>query len=245
MITLKRPESRNALGKQLIAELCAALDTIRQEATTRAVVFRSDCPGVFCAGADLKERANMSQQEASEFVNKLRSTFTSIQQLPMATIALVEGAALGGGAELALACDFRYCGLDATFAWPETRLGIIPGAGGTQRLPRLVGPTRAKDLIFTGRHVSSTEAQQLGLACHVSSEGRAMADALKFAAQLAGAAPLAMRAAKAAIDDGASTDLHTGLRLEQHCYGMILNSRDRMEGLLAFKEKRKPAFTGT
>ncbi|GLC57629.1 hypothetical protein PLESTB_001247800 [Pleodorina starrii] len=167
VISLSRPAARNAIGRQLLRELAEALDTVRQERTTRCVLVRSVVPGVFCAGADLKERATMSQSEAAEFVSRIRRTFTELQDLPMPTVAVVEGLALGGGAELALACDIRVMGSDASMAFPEAQLGIIPGAGGTQRLPRIVGASRAKELIFTGRRVSGAEALALQLADHV------------------------------------------------------------------------------
>lgn len=245
VLQLQRPDARNALGRQLITELIQCLDTIRQEKSTRVLLIKSSVVGVFSAGADLKERATMSLQEAQEFVMKLRSTFSTIQNLSMPTVALLQGPALGGGAELALACDFRVCSSSTRFAWPETRLGIIPGAGGTQRLPRLIGPTRAKELIFTGRNVDAQEALSLGLACKVlGSETEAEEAARKLAGDIAASAPVALRMAKAAIDDGFAVDLATGLKIEEHCYSQTLRTDDRWEGLRAFKEKRKPVFTG-
>lgn len=139
----------------------------------------------------------------------------------------------------------RSAGTSASFAWPEAKLGIIPGAGGTQRLPRLVGLARAKELIFTGRRVSAAEALGLGLACRVEEDSNAEAAAFALAGQVAACAPLALRMAKAAIEDGCNTDLETGLKIEQHCYAQLLNTQDRFEGLAAFREKRKPRFTGT
>jgi methylglutaconyl-CoA hydratase len=152
-LSLSRPEARNSIGRQFLRELKECLYTVAQERTTRCVVVRSTVPGVFCAGADLKERAVMSQAETAQFVRELREAMNQLDTLPMPTVAVVDGFALGGGAELALACDVRVAGRDAQFAFPETRLGIIPGAGGTQRLPRIVGTSRAKELIFTGRWV--------------------------------------------------------------------------------------------
>lgn len=162
----------------------------------------------------------------------------------MPTIAAVDGFALGGGAELALACDLRVCGHSAQFAFPETRLGIIPGAGGTQRLPRLVGATKAKELIFTCKRVDTQEALKIGLADHASEEASSEEAALKLAREIAQAGPLALRMAKKAIIHGMQVDLHTGLRLEEAYYAQVIPSKDRLEGLQAFAEKRQPQFTG-
>lgn len=185
VLTLRRPRARNALGRQLVRELSEALDTLRQEPTTRAVLLASAAPGCFCAGADLKERATMTAAEAGEAVGGLRRLMASVAALPMPTIAVLEGAALGGGAELALACDLRVAGAGAALGFPEARLGIIPGAGGTQRLPRLVGAAAAKELVFTGRRVGGAEAAGMGLVDHCVEEGRAMERALEIAADIA------------------------------------------------------------
>ncbi|GLC34564.1 hypothetical protein PLESTF_000021400 [Pleodorina starrii] len=244
VISLSRPAARNAIGRQLLRELAEALDTVRQERTTRCVLVRSVVPGVFCAGADLKERATMSQSEAAEFVSRIRRTFTELQDLPMPTVAVVEGLALGGGAELALACDIRVMGSDASMAFPEAQLGIIPGAGGTQRLPRIVGASRAKELIFTGRRVSGAEALALQLADHVVPDDQVYNRALQLAEQIVRSAPLSLRQAKAAVNRGLEVDLHTGLAMEEALYAQLLPTRDRLEGLKAFAEKRKPEYKG-
>lgn len=161
-LSLTRPEVRNAIGRQLLRELREAINNLSRERTTRCVIVRSTVSGVFCAGADLKERSTMTQQEAAAFVHDLRSAITELENLPMPTVAAIDGFALGGGAEIALACDLRVSGRDAQFAFPETRLGIIPGAGGTQRLPRLIGRSRAMELIFTAKKVDAHEAFRLG-----------------------------------------------------------------------------------
>jgi len=185
LLSLSRPDARNALGRQLVRELAEALDTLRQERTTRCVLVRSAVPGCFSAGADLKERAAMTQTEAAECVASLRRLMGAVAALPMPTIAVLEGYALGGGAELALACDLRVASAAATLAFPEARLGIIPGAGGTQRLPRLVGLSAAKELVFTARRVAAEEAAGMGLVDHCVEEGRAMERALGLAADIA------------------------------------------------------------
>ncbi|KAH7621499.1 hypothetical protein Ndes2526B_g03840 [Nannochloris sp. 'desiccata'] len=244
LLSLTRSEAKNAIGKQLLKELQEAINNLRQENSTRCVVIRSTATGVFCSGADLKERAAMSQQESALFVQDLRATFSALAALPMPTIAAVDGFALGGGAELALACDLRVCSRNAQFAFPETRLGIIPGAGGTQRLPRIVGSTRAKELIFTGRRVDAPEALRIGLVDHFADEDNSETAALSLARDVAAAAPIALRMAKAAVDWGLETDVQTGLRIEEACYAQVLPTKDRLEGLKAFKEKRSPNFQG-
>lgn len=228
----------------MLRELVEDLGQLRREGTTRCLIVASALQGVFCAGADLKERATMTDQETAEFVTQLRAAFNALECLPMPTVAAVEGLALGGGAELALACDLRVAGAEAHFAFPETRLGIIPGAGGTQRLPRVVGRTRAKELIFTGRRVAAQEAASIGLVDHAVGAGGAEERALALARDIAGGGPLALRMAKAAIDGGMDMAMGAGLRYEEACYAQVIPSADRVEGLRAFKEKRQPKFTG-
>lgn len=244
VVSLTRSSAKNAIGRQLLRELQEAINTLRQERTTRVVVLRSACPGTFSAGADLKERATMTQAETAEFVSSLRRTFTELAGLPMPTIAVLEGYAFGGGAELALACDLRVADTRAQLAFPEARLGIMPGAGGTQRLPRLVGLSTAKELIFTARRVCGSEAVQLGLVDHCVEEGKALERALELAREVAQSAPLSLRAAKAAISQGVEVDLATGLKLEEYLYAQLIPTRDRLEGLKAFAEKRKPSYIG-
>lgn len=245
VLSLNRPAAKNALGRQLLRELAESLDLLRQERTTRCLIFRSLVPGAFCVGADLKERAAMTQHEAAEFVSLLRRTFTEIEALPMPTIAVIEGYALGGGAELALACDLRVAdGEAAVMAFPEARLGIIPGAGGTQRLPRLVGPSKAKELIFTAQRISAPAASAMGLVDHLTEAGGAFPRALALARDIAQAAPLSLRLAKSAIVQGLDVDMHIGLKMEESFYAQLIPSKDRLEGLRAFAEKRTPRFTG-
>eukprot|EP00879_Flechtneria_rotunda_P020179 GHRR01021220.1.p1 GENE.GHRR01021220.1~~GHRR01021220.1.p1 ORF type:complete len:262 (+),score=91.38 GHRR01021220.1:407-1192(+) len=244
VISLSRSDAKNAIGRQLLRELQEAINTLRQERSTRCVIIRSTCEGTFSAGADLKERATMTQAEAAEFVNTLRRTFTEMAALPMPAIAVLEGYAFGGGAELALACDLRIADTTAQLAFPEARLGIIPGAGGTQRLPRLIGLSAAKELIFSARRLSGSEAARLGLVDHCVEKGKAMERALEVAREIAQCAPLSLRAAKAAINLGIEVDLGTGLKMEEAVYTQLLPTKDRMEGLKAFAEKRTPKYTG-
>lgn len=186
----------------------------------------------------------MSPCEVREFVNSLRSTFLSFEALSIPTIAIVEGAAFGGGLELALSCDLRICGENATFSLPETGLAIIPGAGGTQRLPRIVGKSRAKELIFTGRRFDAVEAVTMGVVNYCVPAGEAYKRALELAQEINQKGPLAIRMAKKAINQGMEVDLSAGLAVEEECYEQVLHTQDRLEGLAAFAEKRKPVYTG-
>jgi len=220
------------------------LHELKFDKDTRVVILRSSDSGVFCAGADLKERATMTQPEVSQFVHSLRSAFTEMEQLPMPTIAAIDGVALGGGLELALACDLRVASSDSKLGLPETGLAIIPGAGGTQRLPRLIGAAKAKELIFTGEVLAAIKAQSLGVVQHVTDAGKSYDKALEIARQILPKGPIAIRMAKAAIDQGSGVDLTTGLFIEQACYAQVIPTKDRLEGLQAFKEKRPPKYKG-
>uniref|UniRef100_A0A0E0GAJ6 Enoyl-CoA hydratase n=1 Tax=Oryza nivara TaxID=4536 RepID=A0A0E0GAJ6_ORYNI len=265
---LERPEARNAIGREMLQGLRSAIEKVKADATANVVLLASSVPKVFCAGADLKERRLMSPCEVREFVNSLRSTFLSFEALSIPTIAIVEGAAFGGGLELALSCDLRICGENATFSLPETGLAIIPGyvfkmalyfckAGGTQRLPRIVGKSRAKELIFTGRRFDAVEAVTMGKKNHYDMyvliagvvnycvpAGEAYKRALELAQEINQKGPLAIRMAKKAINQGMEVDLSAGLAVEEECYEQVLHTQDRLEGLAAFAEKRKPVYTG-
>ncbi|MCK9905687.1 enoyl-CoA hydratase-related protein, partial [Frankia sp. Cpl3] len=190
----------------------------------------------FCAGADLKERRAMSEQQVQLFVRTIRDTFSELDRLPKPVIAAINGIALGGGTELALACDLRVLSETAEMGLTETSLGIIPGAGGTQRLPRLIGKGKAKELIFTARRVSSTEALEIGLVNRVVQAENVMSAALELAQQIVQNAPIALAQAKFAIDYGLEADLATGLAIESNAYQVTIPTKDRLEGLEAFKE---------
>jgi methylglutaconyl-CoA hydratase len=178
-ITLDRPKA-NAMGSTMLQQLSETLDTLEQtDTSTRCVVVTSSLANVFSAGADLKERANMTMEEASVFVTRLRNTMQRLSQLAIPTIAAIEGVAVGGGLELALAADLRIAGSKAKFGLPETSLAIVPGAGGTQRLPRLIGVARAKELIFTGRRIDAATALEYGLVQHVVEHGDAETKAIE------------------------------------------------------------------
>ncbi|EMS63583.1 Methylglutaconyl-CoA hydratase, mitochondrial [Triticum urartu] len=227
-LRLERPEARNAIGKEMLKGLRSAMDKVGADPTANVVL----------------ERRLMGPSEVREFVNTLRATFSSFEALPIPTIAVVEGAAFGGGLELALSCDLRICGESATFSLPETGLAIIPGAGGTQRLPRIVGRARAKELIFTGRRFDATEAVNMGVVNYCVPGGEAYQKALELAREINQKGPLAIRMAKKAINEGMEVDLSSALAVEEGCYEQVLHTQDRLEGLAAFAEKRKPLFTG-
>ncbi|MBI1753441.1 MAG: enoyl-CoA hydratase/isomerase family protein [Acidobacteria bacterium] len=244
LLGLDRPAAKNALGRQLLREFRGAVQALGADQAARVVVVHSLVPGVFCAGADLKEREGMSQEEATGFVKGLRAAFTELAELPMPVLAALEGAAFGGGLELALAADLRVAGSETRLGLVETSLAIIPGAGGTQRLPRLIGASRAKELIFTARRLGAEEANRLGVVDRVVPAGQALESALALAREILPNGPIAVRMAKRAIQEGLALDMAAGLALEEACYAEILPTTDRLEGLAAFREKRKPRYKG-
>ena len=186
----------------------------------------------------------MNQVEVAEFVHLLRSTFTAIDNMPMPTIAAIDGFALGGGLEMALACDMRVASSSATLGLVETGLGLIPGAGGTQRLPRVVGVPKAKELIYTARKFSGTYAESIGLVNAVSEPGKAYEKALDLAREIIPRGPIAVRMAKMAISKGIEVDKTSGFAFEEAAYAQIIPTKDRLEALAAFREKRTPVFKG-
>ncbi|XP_077213288.1 ATP-dependent caseinolytic (Clp) protease/crotonase family protein [Tasmannia lanceolata] len=243
-VNLDRPGAKNAIGKDMLRGLQNTLDVINKDSSANVVLLCSSVPRVFCAGADLKERRLMNSFEVKCFVNSLRSTFSILEALSVPTIAVIEGVAMGGGLEMALSCDLRICGEDAVFAMPETGLAIIPGAGGTQRLPRIVGKSIAKDLIFTSRKIDARDAMSIGLVNYCVPTGEAYSKALQIARDINQKGPLALRMAKRAINEGLEAEMSSALALEEECYEQLLNTKDRLEGLAAFAEKRKPRYTG-
>ncbi|XP_039483464.1 methylglutaconyl-CoA hydratase, mitochondrial [Drosophila santomea] len=248
VIGLNRPAAKNSFSRGMVETFNDVLEDIKKDNGSRVVVLRSLSPGIFCAGADLKERKGMSPEEATEFVKELRGLLIAIEQLPMPVIAAVDGAALGGGLEMALACDIRTAASDTKMGLVETRLAIIPGAGGTQRLPRILSPALAKELIFTARVFNGAEAKDLGLVNHVveqnESKDAAYQQALKLAEEILPNGPVGVRMAKLAIDKGMQVDLATGYSIEEICYSQVIPTKDRLEGLAAFAEKRKPVYKG-
>lgn len=244
ILELARPERMNALNRALLAALAAEVEAIAFDPTVRAVVITGQGKA-FCAGADLKERATMAPPEVRAFLKRIRGLMDAIESLPQPVIAAVNGLALGGGTELALACDLRVAAEGAKLGLTEVTLGIIPGAGGTQRLPRLVGKGRAKELIFTGRQVPASEALAIGLVEELAPEGEALSVALALAERIvAVAAPIALAQAKFAINQGLEVDQASGQAIEAKAYEVTIPTKDRAEALAAFGEKRKPIFTG-
>jgi enoyl-CoA hydratase/carnithine racemase len=244
ILTLNRPEAMNSFSNALLLALKETVEAVAFDLDIRALIITGAGNKAFCAGADLKERATYTETQVKQFIHTIRNTFTAIENLPKPVIAAVNGAALGGGTELALACDIRYLSETASMGLPETRLAIIPGAGGTQRLPRLVGKGRAKELIFSGRRVEPAEALAIGLVEKVCPPDTLLDEALALAQTISENGPVAVAQAKYAINNGLHTDLATGLALESNCYWHTIPTQDRLEGLAAFKEKRKPEYKG-
>jgi len=231
---------------RMLREFHECLDVLKFDKSVRALIIRSTTPGAFCAGADLIERRTMTHPQVNKFLVDLRSALSELESLPMPTIAAIDGPALGGGLELGFACDFRVAAHDVTkIGLPEVRLGIIPGAGGTQRAVRLLGMSKAKDLVFTARTLTAAEALEWGVVDYVSGPPSTAYDrALQLAQDIAKNAPLALRAAKQALSRAADLPLESGLDFEKASYDLLLNTKDRMEALEAFKAKRPPVFRG-
>jgi len=243
-----RPKAKNALSKNLVVQFRKTLDLLKFEKSIAVLILRSGVPGVFCAGADLKERATMAESEVGPFVASARQLTVDLSDLPIPTIAAVDGAALGGGLELALSCDLRVAASAAKMGLVETRLAIIPGAGGTQRLARIAGPSVAKELIFTARIIDGKQAASLGIVNHVVEQNEAGDAAylrsLQLAQEIAPNGPVALRMAKQAINRGIEVDLTSGLAFEQAFYAQVIPTKDRLEGIRAFIEKRPPQYQG-
>jgi enoyl-CoA hydratase/carnithine racemase len=244
VLTLNRPEVMNALNFELLHALKAALESLRTRTEIRVILITGAGNKAFCSGADLKERATLSPEQVREYIYTIRNLFTFIEFLNKPVITAVNGLALGGGTELALASDIRIASENATLGLTETRLAIIPGAGGTQRLPRLVGRGKAKELIFTGRRVGAEEALRINLVNQVCPADALMDECMKMAAMICETGPVAIEQAKYAINYGLESAIHTGLALESNAYWVTIPTEDRTEALAAFKEKRKPNFKG-
>jgi len=243
-LTLNRPEVMNSLNFQLLFALRDAVESVRFRRDIRVIIITGAGDKAFCSGADLKERATLAPEKVKEYIYTIRTLFTAIEQLNKPVIAAVNGIALGGGTELALSCDIRLASKTATMGLTETRLAIIPGAGGTQRLPRLVGRGKAKELIFTGRRVDAAEAERIGLVNQVAEPQDLLGECRKIAAMICETGPIAIEQAKYAINHGIETDIATGLAIESNAYWVTIPTEDRLEGLAAFKEKRKPVYKG-
>lgn len=250
VINMDNVATRNALGSESVYKMLDILHDLQTEqarglSLVRALVLCSRVPGIFCAGADLKARQSMSPKQVEAWLKVQRSLMDAISDFPYPTIAAIDGHALGGGLEMALACDIRIVNEKARVGLVETRLAIIPGAGGTQRLTRLIGIGKAKEHIFVAEPISGREAERIGIANHLANgESGSYDKAIEIASKICKRGPKALRLAKAAIDNGSQTSLNTGLDIEQAYYSQLLNSSDRVEGLKAFIEKREPLYNG-
>lgn len=244
ILTLNRPEVMNAFNFAMLNALKEKVEALHFDSDVRVVIITGAGEKAFCAGADLKERATMPEDKVKQFIFTIRNLFTFIEYMNKPVIAAVNGIALGGGTELALACDIRIASTNASMGLTETRLAIIPGAGGTQRLPRLIGRGKAKELIFTGRRVDAQEALDIGLVNKICPPDKLIDTCMEMASMICETGPIAIQQAKYAINYGLEVDLHTGLAIESNAYWITIPTEDRLEGLRAFKEKRKPVYKG-
>ncbi|MFF2446245.1 enoyl-CoA hydratase-related protein [Neobacillus sp. NPDC058068] len=244
IVTINRAEALNAFNYETLLELQSKVEQIRINPDIRAVIFIGAGEKAFSVGADLKERKNLTDEQVKRNLFKINEVFNAIDQLPQPTIAAINGFAFGGGMELALACDFRFAAKEALMGLTETSLAIIPGAGGTQRLPRLIGQARALELILTARRLTADEAFNYGLLTKVVERINLVNESLSFCRQLLANGPIALQQAKFAIKNGMNADINTGLQIERKAYEMTLPTEDRVEALQAFSEKRKPIFKG-
>jgi enoyl-CoA hydratase/carnithine racemase len=244
LATLDRPEVANAFNTGAALELCELFERFRAEQPCRCVVITGAGNKAFCAGADLKERNSLSDEQWRAQHEIFERMFRAVRDCPIPVIAAVNGAAYAGGLELVLHCDFAYASQTAKFALTEVSLGIMPGGGGTQTLPRVVGERRAKELILAARPFSAEEALTWGVVNKLCEPGKLLEEALEAARRIASQAPLSVAQARRAIRDGLDMDLASGLQLEIEAYNRLIATEDRKEGLRAFNEKRKPTFKG-
>jgi enoyl-CoA hydratase len=243
-ITFNRPKALNALNNALLDEFSDALRKIEDDEEIRVLILTGSGEKAFVAGADITELATFGPLQAKVFAKKGQAVINKLQHLGIPVIAAVNGFALGGGSEMALACDFIYASGNATFGLPEITLGIIPGFGGTQRLPRLIGVNMAKEMIFTGKMVPAPQAKEYGLVNRICAPEELMEEVMKTAKTMAAKGKVSLRAAKQAINGGLNADLATGLDIECDAFALCMASEDAKEGTTAFLEKRKAKFKG-
>ncbi|SHK71095.1 enoyl-CoA hydratase [Desulfatibacillum alkenivorans DSM 16219] len=245
VITIDRPKVLNAIRYVTMLEIDKALDDIEEDESIRVLVITGAGDKAFISGGDISIMARgQGYVETLTETPKGQAVCTRIEHFPKPVIARINGFALGGGTEVALSCDIRIAAEHAILGLPEIKLGIIPGYGGTQRLPRLVGMGKAKELIMTGDHISAMEALNIGLVNHVVPKDELDVLVSKMAGKIASKSPIALHMAKASINNGVQADLRTGLDYEARCFSLCFGSEDRVEGTNAFMEKRKPKFTG-
>ncbi len=243
-LSIDRPQALNALNPETLAELAVLAGELANDRTARAIIVTGTGEKAFVAGADIAAMERMSPVEARAFAQRGQAAFRALELLPQPVIAAVNGFALGGGLELALACDMIFASDKARFGQPEINLGIVPGFGGTQRLPRRVGIARAREMIYSGDMIDAAEALRIGLVNRVVAAGDLISEAGAFAAALAAKAPVALQLAKAAIAAGSDLDLANGCRYESEVFAVCFGTEDRSEGMTAFLAKRKATFTG-
>ncbi|WP_030668529.1 enoyl-CoA hydratase/isomerase family protein [Streptomyces sp. NRRL B-1347] len=243
-LALDRPKAMNAVSSAMARSISEACDALGADRDVRVVVLTSTHERAFCVGADLKERNSLTDAELVRQRPVTRAAYTGVLDLPMPTVAAVHGYALGGGFELALSCDVIVADPTAVVGLPEVSVGVLPGGGGTQLLPRRVGAARAAELIFSARRVEAAEAKELGLVDLVAGEGEDRDEALALAARIAANSPVGLRAAKRALRLGHGLDLRAGLEVEDAAWRSVAFSGDRAEGVAAFNEKRKPEWPG-
>ena len=243
-ITISRPEALNALSTAVVKELGELIDDLSEMKDLRAVIFTGDGKKAFVSGGDIKEMYSMNPDDAVAFSKLGTSVLNKIENMPQPTIAAVNGYALGGGTELAMAFDIRIASDNAVFGQPETKLGIIPGFAGTQRLPRLVGKGMAKLLIYTGDRISAEEALRIGLIQKIVPQDELMFEAKRIAARIADNSPHAVRLSKKAINQGLEMDFVSSNIYESHVFGLCFTNHDQVDGMGAFVNKSKASFTG-
>jgi enoyl-CoA hydratase/carnithine racemase len=244
LATLDRPEVANAFDTRAALELCGLFERFQAEERYRCVVITGAGDKAFCAGADLKERNSLSDEEWRSQHETFERMFRAVRDCPIPVIAAVNGAAFAGGLELVLHCDFAYASTAAKFALTEVSLGIMPGGGGTQTLPRVVGERRAKELILAARPFTAEEALAWGVVTKLCEPGKVLEETLRVADRVASLAPLALRQVKHAIREGLHRDLASAMQLEIEAYSRLVDTEDRREGIRAFNEKRAPKFEG-
>lgn len=244
VITLNRPKALNALNRELLQELNGLLDVILEDQSIKVVIVTGSGEKAFVAGADITEMKDMSAIQGRNWGKFAQAIFEKLENLPQPVIAAVNGFALGGGCELAMACDIRIVSEKAKFGQPEVTLGITPGFAGTQRLPRLVGKGRAKELLFTGDMIDAQEAYRIGLANQVVPAEDLLTAARAMADKIMSRAPVAVQLCKAAVNKGLNMDLESGTAYEAEVFGLCFATADQKEGMTAFVEKRKADFTG-
>ncbi len=238
LLTIDRPKALNALNSSVLEELDQAIDAVDFQ-EVRVLIITGSGEKSFVAGADIGEMSNLTKEEGTAFGKKGNDIFRKIESLPIPVIAAINGFALGGGCELSMACDIRLCSENAVFGQPEAGLGITPGFGGTQRLARIIGIGRAKELIFSTSNIKADEAYRIGLVNHVYPIEELLPQAKKLASRIAGNAPIAVRNCKKAINDGLQTDIDSAIVIEENLFGDCFETHDQKEGMGAFLEKRK------